>query len=419
MARPRLDVGEHGKITVAEVAPRQYVARCRFRGTDGKMRHAEASGTSKAAAERALKRRVRQRVGDRDSEIGGDTLLRKVAERWWEIVERRVKDGELNVDTRREYLRYKDQVVELCGDLALRECSVGRLETMVMNAAGDKKRTRSELKRTLVAIFDLAVRLGAIPANIARDMDVGRAPSDATRALTPEELTTMRSRIHTYETTGGHKAPRAEGKTGKGGRPRAVYLMDVFDLQLAIGCRIGELLALQWDTDVHGLHDDQTTVTITATLKHRSRADAERLGLPAGLYRQEKPKTDAGMRRVVLPAFAVAILRRLHAERQPGVPWVIATSVGTPRSPSNVRTALRKARGDDFDWVTPHTLRRTTGTIIAATTGNSLATARVLGHASTAITEAAYLDWSHLNTDVSEVVQSLAPKVRYLNESAG
>ena len=105
--------------------------------------------------------------------------------------------------------------------------------------------------------------------------------------------------------------------------------------------------------------------------------------------------------------------------RAEGVPWVIATSVGTPRSPSNVRTALRKARGDGFDWVTPHSLRRTTGTIIAASTGNSLAASRVLGHASTAITEAAYLDWSRLDTDVSGVVQSLAPKVRYLNESAG
>ena len=90
MARPRLDVGEHGKITITTISPRHYVARCRFRGTDGKMRHAEASGTSKSAAERALTRRVRQRVGDRDSEMGGDTLIKVVGARWWDTVERRV-----------------------------------------------------------------------------------------------------------------------------------------------------------------------------------------------------------------------------------------------------------------------------------------------------------------------------------------
>ncbi|WJY62136.1 site-specific tyrosine recombinase XerC [Corynebacterium atrinae] len=381
------------------------------------MRDVEANGATKPKAERALKARVKERVGERDSKLGGDTRLRTLANRWWETIERRVVDGDLNQDTRREYIRYRDYVVEACGELAIRECTVDRLERAVLTKAGSRKRVRAEMKRTLTSMFSYAIRLGAVDHNPAANIDVGRDERDPTRALTLDELTEMRRRIHEYETTGGPRAKRASG-AGAGGRPRAVYLMDVFDLQLALGCRIGELLALQWE-DVADLEGNSPTVTINATLKWRSKAEGQRLGLPGGLYRQDKPKTEAGRRVVVIPAFAVVILRRLKSERVPGVPWIIATSEGTPRQPANVNTALRKARGPEFEWVTFHSLRRTNGTHITATTGNSLAAAKVLGHSNTRITEAAYTDWRHVNSDVSDVVQGLAPKVTYLNENVG
>lgn len=416
MARPRLEIGEHGNIVTLKQPDGRYLARARFRGIDGKLRDVEAIGATRPKAERALKARVRERVGDRDSELGGDTRLKVLAAKWWETIERKCRAGELNADTRREYLRYRDYVIDACGDLALRECTVGRLETAVLEAAGDHKRTGSEMKRTLVGMFDYAVRMNAVDHNPAKDIDAGRVRGKKPRALTLPELEDMRARIHAYETSGGPNAPRAAGKAA-GGRPRAVYLLDVFNLQLALGCRIGEVLALQWE-DIDGLDGDRVVVSIAGTLKHRSGAEAERLGLPAGLYRQDHPKTEAGIRDVVLPEFAVTILRRLHRDRDETVPWVIATSKGTPRNPSNVRTALRKARGEEYEWVTPHTLRRTTATTIAETTGSAQAASLVLGHASTAITEL-YIDRTKLAGDMSAVVQSLAPKVTYLSQSAG
>lgn len=416
MARPRLEIGEHGKITTTKQDDGRYRARARFRGIDGKMRDVEALGDSRPKAERALKARVRERVGDRDSELGGDTRVKVLAAKWWETVERKSAAGELNADTRREYLRYKDYVIDACGDLALRECTVQRLETAVLARAGDKNRIGSEMKRTLVGMFDYAVRMNAVDHNPAKDIDVGRIRVKKPQALTLPELEEMRALIYAYETGGGPNAPRDAGK-GVGGRPRAVYLLDAFNLQLALGCRIGELLALQWE-DVEGLDGEQVAISIAGTLKHRSGAEAERLGLPAGLYRQDHPKTDAGVRVVVLPAFAVSILRRLHRDRAEGVPWVFATSKGTPRNPSNVRTALRKARGEKYDWVTPHTLRRTTATTIAETTGSAQAASLILGHSSTAITEL-YIDRTKLAGDMSGVVESLAPKVTHLPQKVG
>lgn len=421
MARPRLDIGEWGKITTTQLPDGRYRARCRFRGIDGKVRPAEALANSKPKAERALKARVQERVGDRDSELGGDTRLKVLAGKWWETVEQRCAAGDLNPDTRREYQRYRDRVIDACGELAIRECTPGRLLTAITTSSGDSVRVAAEMKRTLVGMFDYAMDMDAMEHNPAVRLQVGRGRATSPRALTFEEIEQMRALIHAYENSGGADAPRADGR-GRGGRPRSRYLSDLFDLQLALGCRIGELLALRWDHDVHGLAGENggvVTVEISGTLKHRSTAEAERLGLPAGLYRQANPKTAAGHRVVTVPSFGVVVLRRLAQARGEGVEWVLSTSRGTPLSPSNVRTALRKARGEKFDWVTPHTLRRTTATIISDKTGSAQAASLVLGHASTMITERAYVDRSKIAPDMSRVVEHLAPKVTHLPQKVG
>ncbi len=67
---------------------------------------------------------------------------------------------------------------------------------------------------------------------------------------------------------------------------------------LAMGCRIGEVLALRWsDLDLDG---DLTTLAVTGTIKTES-------GI--GTYRKSTPKSDASRRTVVLPPFATELLR--------------------------------------------------------------------------------------------------------------
>jgi integrase len=72
-------------------------------------------------------------------------------------------------------------------------------------------------------------------------------------------------------------------------------------------------------------------------------------------------KTAFSWRLITLPDFAVTLLRRYIAERTPakGEP-VLPSHAGTFRSPNNFRRHMREALpGTGFEWVTPHTFRRT------------------------------------------------------------
>ncbi|WP_205208149.1 MULTISPECIES: hypothetical protein [unclassified Arthrobacter] len=83
-----------------------------------------------------------------------------------------------------------------------------------------------------------------------------------------------------------------EGPTYQG-RPRAPDLLDVLDIFLATGARIGEVLAIRWkDVD---LRVEPSTITISGTVvMEKGRGD----------YRQDHPKTRAGFRTMKVPPFA-------------------------------------------------------------------------------------------------------------------
>lgn len=69
---------------------------------------------------------------------------------------------------------------------------------------------------------------------------------------------------------------------------------------------------------------------------------------------------------------------------------VFPLSTGTLRDPSNFRTQWRKARAAiGFEWVTPHTFRRTVATRLADAEGLAAASA-YLGHSNEAITAGHY-----------------------------
>lgn len=130
---------------------------------------------------------------------------------------------------------------------------------------------------------------------------------------------------------------------------------------------------------------------------------------PGGLVRQDHPKTDAGYRRLVLPDYAVEVLRRRLAERQPGHDLVFASRTGTAVAPHNLRRSLRKAlAGTPLEGkLTPHATRRTVATAVARSAGIDAARVQ-LGHATgAAITEQAYVERLHVAPDLREVLDGL------------
>lgn len=69
---------------------------------------------------------------------------------------------------------------------------------------------------------------------------------------------------------------------------------------------------------------------------------------------------------------------------------------------------MRAAMGPDLDWITPHSFRRTVGTLIDAEADLDAAAAQ-LGHGSTRITAAHYVERVTTAPDLSTVLALLAP----------
>ena len=81
---------------------------------------------------------------------------------------------------------------------------------------------------------------------------------------------------------------------------------------------------------------------------------------------------------------------------------------GTWMWPHNIRRQWREARaGTGFEWVTPHTFRKTVATLIDETAGTRSAAAQ-LGHASETITRKHYVAKPKVAPDVSEILEQLA-----------
>lgn len=147
-------------------------------------------------------------------------------------------------------------------------------------------------------------------------------------------------------------------------------LVDLVDLLLATGARIGEALALRWeDVDL-----DSGTAALTGTVvRLRPGADG-----PGHLVRQDATKSRKA-RRLQLPAFAVALLHeRVAAGREGGehdlvLPWVVATL-------RDVATVERQWRGFRD-------------------------AAAQLGHTSEAITTRHYVERDLMGPDVTDVLK--------------
>ena len=86
------------------------------------------------------------------------------------------------------------------------------------------------------------------------------------------------------------------------------------------------------------------------------------------------------------------------------------TRNGTWKAPNNVRRQLRAAlKGSTYEWVTPHTLRRTVATAVYEAT-DSKTSSEQLGHGSEAITETHYIARKEQSgPDVRHVLESFAP----------
>lgn len=394
--RPPLLIGTFGKIRTEDLSTdgeRKFRAYCKYRGVDGVTRRYSATGTSAPKAERALKARLAGLAGLGSGGITPESRFSVAAREWMEEIRAAVEAGDRSPTTQRAYKGILDRhVIPALGELRLRECTTGRIDAVLRAIGGNAGNPTAKSSRTIISgVLGYAARRDAVTSNATRDTRaISTKPKKVVRALTPEECGRWLQMLSEDE--------QAVSRD----------LVDLTMFMLAVGCRIGEAIAVQWeDVDL-----DRGLVQINWTV-------ARVKGQP--LFRK-KVKSDAGVRRVHLPDFALELLRRRAREQ-----YVVATGVlpiqgngdkeldltgvdvdvavkhlaespvfpdskGGYRDPSNTSRALREARGGaEFSWVTSHVFRKTAATIMDDGGHTARQIANVLGHARPSMTQDVYL----------------------------
>lgn len=381
MGRPQMPPGTWGKIRRQQVRPNLWRARSRFRDFDGITRDVEASGRTGPAAERALLDRLTTRQGPQSgpTEITSGTTIAALGTIWLAEI---VSEDRLSVSTLRNYTRSVETITVALGGVRLAETKVSTVDRFfkALIAEGKLSKPRNA-KIVLGQMFSLAVRHDAISLNPVREISRIPKPKHEIRSMRPADL------LEVYRATAVYDA-----------KAKPAFLSDFVTFMLGTGARIGEALAVRW-SDID-LGATKPTVTISGTIQQFS-------GVP--IYRQNWTKNTAGYRVVVLPRFAVDMLlaRKVFAPAN-DLNAVFCTRNGTWMSPNNVRRAWRTVRKTiGFDWVTPHTFRKTVATLLDDQLGSKVAAAQ-LGHASERTTEKHYISKPDAAPDVSHILQQLS-----------
>ncbi|MCX2732012.1 site-specific integrase [Saccharopolyspora sp. NFXS83] len=362
MGRPPLPLGTYGEIRCNQIASNKWRARAKYRDYDGKVRDVERIGRSKTGAKENLRTALRDRsravAGD---EVMASTKLEVVAEMWL----RELDESDKALRTKRTYREsWTRDVQPAVGALRGSEITVS-LATRVLRTVHDTAGPGSaqHAKVVLGGIMGLYVRHDAIENNPIREVVLpksgGKKAKKGRMVLEPEELPKLRKHLR-----GRKKAVRRD-------------LPGVVDGLGALGCRIGELLALDWskvDFAAGTIAIEGTVIRVTGD----------------GLMVQPHTKSGAGMRTITVPAWYVDILNRRNAESES--PWVYPTSTGTLRDPDNTRADLREAvDGTEWEGLHPHAFRHLVATVLDAAGLSAREIADYLGHERVSMTQDVYM----------------------------
>lgn len=379
----------------------RFRARARFRDYDGVTRDIVRVGGTKGAARNALTTALTERTAPSGDDITADTRLSIVAEVWF-AENTQTREGWAGNTSRRYREVLNDYVLPALGNLSVREASVTRLDRFLKTITETVGGATAKLCRSVLSgVMGLAVRHGAAATNPVREVAGITVVHKEVRALTLDEVATLRAATKAWQ-EGRPITPTAGPAKPRRGRKPAGDMLDIVDLLLATGARIGEVVALDWPAV--DLDPGSEAVTIGATAVWEDQPEG-----PRRLVRQTHPKTSSSRRRLELPQFAADTLLRRRVMAPDGNPGglVFPSTTGTLRDPGNVRTTWRKIREEaGFGWVTPHTFRRTVATLLDAEADLRSASEQ-LGHAGTDITQRLYVQKTHQGPAVRAVLDTI------------
>jgi integrase len=400
--RPPLARGTYGEIWVSDKG-QPYKARARFRDEDGVTRTVARFGQTQAAAKRALRDALAERV--RSGRIDRDTTVRELAKLWLADVQ----GSDRAARTKEHYAYCLDRyVLDRIGSLRVSEVDTGVCDELLKTLALRSRSAAKSTRAVLNGLFRLAVARGAATGNPVRETGSIGGQRSLARALTADEANRLAD--------GLRSDPRALPPSPD--NPAGLDLADLVDLMLATGCRIGEALACRHMPGADGqplLDLGAGTWEINATVVRIK---------SVGLVVQERPKSAAGWRVLALPPPITLMLRRRRDEMRlrPAKAKILSDrgdlreadglSVAFPspyspalRDPSNLAADLRVLLdGLGFTWVTSHTFRKTVATRLDGAGWTGRQVADQLGHANPSMTLDVYFGRKVVNADAATVL---------------
>lgn len=364
--RDRLEIGTYGDINTTRTAAGTVRAEARYRDWDGEVRKVTATASTEKTAKQALRNKLNRRstVSGLGTTLSPGSTVAELAAAWLDDVQIRTDLADGTKDLYRRELN--SLVLPTFKGFLLREVTVGRVDQFLKRQATISYAHARHSRVVLSLMFNYALRHDAVVQNPIVGVAPLRHPRSNPKALTLDQIDRVRRAAAEWRTGGSVYGPAPNGKVRR-----------LLEVLLGTSDRIGEALALRkCDIDDTGRETGRPMrVTIAGTLVVVN-------GRP--IYRQDHPKTSNSFRTLEVPEFTANAIRELLAEiaNEPGDHLLFVTRNGTPLSMNSARRTLRKMLADaqitDFE-VTPHSFRRTGGTVIARATDSKTA-AEVLGN---------------------------------------
>ena len=378
--RPPLRIGQHGKITRQNLGGGVWVARCRYRDSDGVTRRVERKGPPDdfdkhgKLAEDALVEALAERRPPVVDALGPDTLVMSLV---GQHLRRLAEDGR-SPATMATYAFAADKLRKFIAGVRVREASTARLDAALrsMRTAHGATMTR-QAKTVLRGGLQLAVMANVLSANPVRDVQsiTAKVAPQGAVAMTAGQLRDLLAKIRASDYCREHD------------------LVDPVTLLMATGLRRSELLALRW-SDV-----DPTTGTLMVAGK-LVRAKGH------GLARIDQTKTATSRRTIALPMFATDMLTaRRHVAYYGEQPMIFPSSAGTWRDPNNFGKQWRTVREDlGVPEVTSHSFRKSLADLMDDGGLSARMGADHLGHARVSMTQDVYLRRGRVHAEVAELL---------------
>jgi integrase len=374
-----MGAGELGTIRTTVLANGRVQANARMRDESGALCRLKTVGDTKENAIRALNEQADTiRYGTFGPQLSARST---VAEACTVFLDDKRRSGTVEVSTVETYESSITHVlVPECGQLLLTDLTVLRTNRILQRIRENRSLSAARKARSVLSQVCLTgIEHGVLAFNPVRDTRPLPLPPKKESVLTPQQLGVIRGLIRAWRTGSKH-----------GPRPNAGVLENVMWIMVGTSARIGEVLALRrCDVDVTS---NPPTVLIAGTI---TQTKAE------GLRRKPAPKRTRQKRRVAMPSFtAAAIRRQLTDAGRDGEAYLFQTKTGRPLSVSNYERLLRtfiddneealRQAGVDVGQFSTHIFRRTAATLIESVAGITLAS-RLLGHANEQVTRASYV----------------------------